>query len=143
MTTDDRPPISFEDLRHLFDLAVDTPLVCSGNFDTDDVDVLRRIAAHIGVDPEGITPDEFITQYPHRFKPRRVDEAPRQVGEYLDMWGNVLPNDRSGEGQYRMRQETPTETATRVAEERADGTCRAGTYGRRCARTADHDIHPA
>lgn len=58
--------IGFEDARHLFDLAVDTPLVCSGSFDTDDVNVLRRIAVLIGVDPNGITPDEFASQYPHR-----------------------------------------------------------------------------
>lgn len=108
--------VSVEDLKHLFDLAVDTPLVCSGSFDTDDVNLLRRIATLLGVDPNSITPDEFASQYPHPYKKRTV-------------CAQMLFN------------ETPEQTRTRIAEERADLTCQAGTYGRRCGKPADDPIH--
>lgn len=127
MTHPTPPPITLDDLKHLFDLAVDTPLVCSGSFGTEDVDVLRRIAVMIGTDPNVITPDEFIAQYPHPHRPRPVHDR-------------ALPT--SADGRNKMRNETPEEQAARVAEERADLTCQAGTYGRRCGKLADDPIHP-
>ncbi len=105
-----------EDVRHLFDLAVDTPLVCSGSFDTDDVNLLRRIAELLGVDPNKITPDEFASQYPHPYMRRPV---------FAEMRFN----------------ETPDQARARIAEERIDPACQVGTYGRRCGKPTDDPIH--
>jgi hypothetical protein len=59
--------LTLEDLRHLFDLAVDSPTVCSGSFETIDVELLRKIATVIGIEPNTITPSEFLNQYRHDF----------------------------------------------------------------------------
>jgi hypothetical protein len=117
--------VSAEDLKHLFDLAVDTPLVCSGSFDTDDVNLLRRIATLLGVDPNSITPDEFASQYPHPFKKRPVNPNPWPVS--IDT--------------LRWRKETPEEVAARNAKEEADPACQVGSYDRRCGKPADDPIH--
>lgn len=114
--TDDSITVRLEDVRHLFDLAVDTPLVCSGSFDTDDVELLRRIAVLLGVEPNGITPDEFAAQYPHQHKRRQVYAA-------------------------MAHGETGPEAQARIARERADQTCWVGTYGRRCGKPEDNPIH--
>lgn len=139
------PPVSLDDLRHLFDLAVDTPLVCSGSFDTDDVNVLRRIAVTLGLDPNSdkVTPEEFISQYPHPHERRTVRaERPLLVGEYVDPDGTVHTLDDYRPGQrYRQRQETHEEFTARVAEERADDTCQAGPGGRPCGKLPDDPIH--
>lgn len=116
MTASEQITIRLDDIRHLFDLAVDTPLVCSGSFDTDDVELLRRIAVLLGVDPNGITPDEFAALYPHQFKRRPV---------FAEMLGS----------------ETGEQAQARIAEERADSRCQVGTYGRRCGKPADDPIH--
>lgn len=110
--------ISREDLRRLFDLATDSPLICSGSFETDDVVVLRRLAELIGVDPNVATPDEFAAQYPHPFKRRPV---------HAKMLGS----------------ETGEKAQARIAEERADPGCRVGKYGRWCGKPADDPIHTA
>lgn len=105
-----------EDAQRLFDLATDSPLICSGSFETDDVVVLRRLAALIGVDPNVATPDEFAAQYPHPFKRRPV---------HAKMLGG----------------ETGEQAQARIAEERADPGCRVGKYGRWCGKPADDPIH--
>lgn len=119
-----RVEIDFEDLRHLFDLAVDTPLVCSGSFDTEEVELLRRIAVTIDVDPnsEDVVPEEFRSQYPHAFVPRRVRPEPLRV------WPNGAP---------MMRYETREEQSARMKEERADHTCQV----LRCGKLAADPIH--
>lgn len=66
-----RVSISLEDLKHIFDLAVDSPTLCSGSFETEDVELLRRIAIRIGVAPNEVTPEEFLAQYPHKFEQAR------------------------------------------------------------------------
>lgn len=68
MEQNDRISVPLDDVRRLFDLAVDSPLMCSGSFETDDVRLLRRLAIQIGVDPESGTPDEFLRDYPHVFR---------------------------------------------------------------------------
>jgi hypothetical protein len=133
-------PITLEDLKHLFDLAVDTPLVCSGSFDTGDVDLLRRIAVMIGVDPNSITPDEFSSQYPHPFTPRGVQPNPMLVGGWAGPDG-VMHDDSGAGRRLAMRPETVEERDARVAEERADETCQVGTYGRKCGRLAGDPKH--
>lgn len=105
-----------EDAQRLFDLATDSPLVCSGSFETDDVVVLRRLAEAIGVDPNVATPDEFAAQYPHLFKRRAV----HAVMGYT---------------------ETGEQAQARIAEERADPSCRVGPHGRWCGKLADDPIH--
>jgi len=137
------PPLNRDDIRHLFDLAVDTPLVCSGSFDTDDVNVLRRVAALIGVDPndDRVTPTEFASQYPHPFKARRVDPTPRMVSRWHDQHMNKFYDSHLSGRVYSPRPETPEETAARVAEERADLTCHVGPGNRPCGKPADDPIH--
>jgi hypothetical protein len=138
--TSENAPISVDDLRHLFDLAVDAPLVCSGSFDDDDVALLRRIAVLIGVDPNAITPDEFVTQFPHPFLRRTIVFSRMQVGYWVDAAG--VEHEDSGPGRrWVMRQETEQEWDARMAEEEADETCQAGTYGRRCGKLADDPVH--
>jgi hypothetical protein len=63
--------ISTEDLRALFDVAVGSMNFASGFLDTDEVNMLRRVAGLIGVDPMEATPHEFRQQYPHAFKESR------------------------------------------------------------------------
>jgi hypothetical protein len=137
------PPVSHDDLRHLFDLAVDTPLVCSGSFDTDDVNVLRRIAATLGLDPNdpNVTPEEFISQYPHPHKRRAVVETPRMIGEYWKDGVRYSLDDYVPGMTYSPRQETHEELVARVAEERADRTCQAGPGTRPCGKLPDDPIH--
>jgi len=78
--SDEKITISLEDARHLFDLAIDTPLLCSGSFETDDVVLLRKLAELIGVDPATATPSEFLRDFPHPFKPFNVNIERNQVG---------------------------------------------------------------
>lgn len=59
-----------DDLRTLFDVAVNSLNFGSGFLDTDEVNVLRRIAALIGVDPTVATPSNFARQYLHTFQER-------------------------------------------------------------------------
>ncbi len=74
--------ISLQDLKHLFDLAVDSPTVCSGSFETDDVNLLRKLAGLIGADPNGITPEEFQSQYVHPFRgPAKPHRASYETDE--------------------------------------------------------------
>jgi hypothetical protein len=149
MTDTTPPPLSLDDLKHLFDLATDSPLACSGSFDSDDVGLLRKVAALIGVDPNSpdVTPDEFAANYPHPHKRRPVVAEMLQVGEWVGPDGQVITHEErlanAGDGRYhyRPRSETGGEAQARIAEERADGTCQVGPYGRRCGRLADDPIH--
>lgn len=59
--------IETEDLRALFDVAVGSLNFTSGFLDTDEVNMLRRIAVTLGVDPMTATPTQFGRQYPHPF----------------------------------------------------------------------------
>ena len=117
--------ISVEDARHLFDLAVDTPLVCSGSFETDDVALLRKLAQLIGVDPARATPDEFVRDFPHSFKPFNIHVERNEVRD---------DSARSG-----IRWETDEEVYARLGE--TPDRCSAGGYSRRCMRPADDPIH--
>lgn len=67
--------IPTEDLRALFDIAVGSLNFTSGFLDSEETEVLRRVAVAIGVDPMVGTPSEFATQYPHAFRARE-DVAP-------------------------------------------------------------------
>jgi broad specificity phosphatase PhoE len=120
MSSSEQITVSLEDLRHVFDLAVDTPLLCSGSFDSDDVAVLRRLAELLHVDPEGVTPDEFIRDFPHKFRP--YQRANRHISGTSD-----------------LRPETDEEFRERVGH--GWGTCSAGSYFRRCHRPEDDPMH--
>lgn len=124
--------LSVESLRRLFDLAVDSPLLCSGSFESDDVDLLRRIARLLGIDPETITPDEFITQYPHAFKPKGVF-----LGRATTWDDSVVTHRRRG----GAREETDAEMNARIERDSADKACTAGTLGRRCGLLVDDPKH--
>lgn len=133
MTDPDVTLLFTDDLKRLFDLATDSPLVCSGSFENDDVDLLRRLAVLIGVDPDGITPDEFITNYPHAFKSRPPFVA---LVRTLRVRDDASP---FGSG-IIYRDETHEEYAARRAESEADA-CDAGVWGRRCGRPAADPKH--
>lgn len=65
--------IDTEDLKALFDVAVSSMDFGSGFLDTDEVNMLRRIAEAIGVDPMVATPHDFRSRYSHQFVPDRWD----------------------------------------------------------------------
>lgn len=119
--------IPLETLRHLFDLAMDSPLMCSGNFDSDDVLVLRATAERIHVDPLTATPDEFVRDYPHPFRPRGWMHEREPVPAPRDRWG------------CNTRLETEEEVMARLGT--IPDRCVAGTYGRRCGRPTGDPMH--
>lgn len=112
--------IDIEDLRRLYDLATDSPLICSGSFETEDVRVLRRLGIKIGADLTAATPDEFSRDFPHEFK--------RATTDYLKMW---IGRER--------RFETDNEVMVRLGE--LPTGCIEGTRSRPCNRDANHPIH--
>lgn len=62
--------VPLAELRHLFDIStVGSMSFGSGFLDTEEVDVLRRIAVRLGVDPMEGTPSNFRREYPHVLKP--------------------------------------------------------------------------
>lgn len=135
----DHTPVTLclEDLRHLFDLATDSPLVCSGSFENIDVDLLRKIAVLINVNPESITPDEFIRDYPHTFQPQGVHFGYSQIREatLTDRRGLILAG-------FHYRLETDGERTERL--ERSDWRskpCSRGNGYRLCGRPMDHEMH--
>ena len=125
--TDEMITIRREDAKHLFDLAVDTPLVCSGSFDTDDVVVLRKLAGLIGVDPAKATPSDFVRDFPHAFEPFNVGI------ERMERRDDAAPGG--------IRWETDEEVYARLGE--SPDWCVAGDYNRRCRRPANDPIHAA
>ncbi len=120
--------IDEDDLRRLYDLATDSPLMCSGSFETDDVRVLRRLGLKIGADLGPATPVEFERDFPHAF-----DDGVRRMPITVP---DLRPRRR---GFYRL--ETPEETAARIARQIPSTTCKAGSYNRPCGRDADHPLH--
>lgn len=123
----DTVALSLDDARRLFDLATDSPLICSGSFETDDVMVLRRLAETIGVDPAKATPSEFVRDFPHPFEPFRVD-----------IERNELRDHRAPHG---IRWETDDEVYARLGQH--PDHCVAGDYNRRCRRQEGDPIHQA
>lgn len=59
--------IEDEELKRLFDMVVHSLDFGSGFLETDDVNLLRKIAKQIGVDPWEGTPSDFKSQYNHDF----------------------------------------------------------------------------
>lgn len=60
--------IAEEDLKTIFDLAVNSLDFGSGFWDQPEVDVARRLAEALGLDPfETATPREMKANYPHAF----------------------------------------------------------------------------
>lgn len=57
--------LTVEEVKQLFDLVVGSMDFGSGFLDTDDVNLLRRVAVHLGADPMVATPTEFTRTYPH------------------------------------------------------------------------------
>jgi hypothetical protein len=117
--------IDIDDARRIFDLAVDSPLVCSGNFETEDVVVLRRFAAQIGADPAAATPDLFARDFPHAFVPFDVKLERNEITDPAARFG--------------QRWETDEEVYARLGS--SPDRCEAGAYSRRCAQPAADQIH--
>jgi hypothetical protein len=126
-------PIEVGDLRHLFDLAVDSPTVCSGSFENDDVDLLRKIAVLINVDPEGITPEDFITNYPHTYRPTGVGFG--RQGLWIKALGQPY--------QRRAEFEPIDEWNARIVRESEGRPCGRGEYRRECGLPEDDPKHTA
>lgn len=118
--------LPLDDARRLFDLATDSPLICSGSFETDDVVVLRRLAVLIGADMAAATPSEFVRDFPHPFAPFSARFEANEVRDPVT---------------DRMRWETDAEVYARLGE--APDRCCAGSYDRRCSRPAADPIHQA
>jgi len=59
--------INTDDLRALFDLAVNSMDFGSGFWEHDDTEVARRVAVVLGVDPMVATPHDARRHYPHLF----------------------------------------------------------------------------
>ena len=135
MTNDEMVTIPLETLRHLYDLAMDSPLMCSGSFDSDDVQVLRATAERINVDPETATPDEFLRDYPHAFKPFNVAAERKSVETGRMVQSQFMP----GHGWPETRTETITEVYARLGE--TPDRCSAPGYGRLCNRPAADPMH--
>jgi hypothetical protein len=115
--------IDEDDLRRLYDLATDSPLMCSGSFETDDVRVLRRLGRRIGADLSVATPDEFARDFPHAFEPKSYRSERQYVGPRLHgVW------ETEEQALARLGGAYPNE-------------CDAGSHNRRCMRPADHPIH--
>ena len=122
--------IDEDDLRRLYDLATDSPLMCSGSFETDDVRVLRRLGRTVGADLSVATPDEFVRDFPHPFKPADYYNQRRYRSDDL----RIAPRRRGAPW------ETEAEVLARFGGQYPDE-CTAGTFSRRCMRPADHPIH--
>lgn len=118
--------IELEDLKRLYDLATDSPLMCSGSFETEDVRVLRRLGRRIGADLGPATPDEFVRDFPHAFTPDTIDRHRRSVPTAL--WTKLG-------GPF----ETNEQVIARIGA--LEPGCIAGSYNRRCGRDADHPLH--
>lgn len=56
-----------EDLRALFDIAVNALDFGSGMLDDAEVETLRRVAVVLGVDPLEATPRSHMKNYPHTY----------------------------------------------------------------------------
>ena len=119
--------LGFETAQRLFDLATDSPLMCSGSFETEDVIVLRELATAIDLDPAKATPNEFVRDFPHPFKPFDI----RIEHEWLR--DESQPNG--------MRLETDAEVYARLGE--LPDRCSAGGYSSRCRRPANDPFHQA
>lgn len=118
--------IELADLQRLYDLATDSPLMCSGSFETDDVRVLRRLALKIGADITAATPDEFVRDFPHAFDPPSY-EAERRYHHHGGPLGAPI-------------WETEEQVLARLGGIYPDA-CMAGRGARRCNRPADHPLH--
>lgn len=66
-------PIETDDLRALFDIALKTGDFVSGLLDREEIDLLRKLAVRLGVDPMEATPSKYAGSYPHAPKPRDWD----------------------------------------------------------------------
>lgn len=62
--------ISKDDIREMFDIICCSMDFGSGFLDTPQVDLLRRVAVELGVDPMEATPFNQAANYPHAYDQR-------------------------------------------------------------------------
>lgn len=133
MTDNPLITLRLDDARRLFDLATDSPLLCSGSFETDDVRVLRRLARAVGTDLAHATPDGFVRDFPHAFQPFDVNLERDTVATGQERFV-------SGIGRVpETRPETDEEVYARLGQH--PDRCSAGGYRRQCQRPEAHPIH--
>lgn len=60
--------ISEDDIREMFDIICCSMDFGSGFLDTPQVDLLRRVAVELGVNPMKATPSNQAENYPHAFE---------------------------------------------------------------------------
>ncbi len=107
--TDEVISISKEDAQCIFDLALSMDGACSGYMETDDVKAMRRLAIALGIDPIEATPEEFVSQFPHKWKPGQPD-----VGAYRG-WVRLDREDTEHANNISVRRpETDGEVIERV-----------------------------
>jgi len=58
-----------DDLREMFDIICCSMDFGSGFLDTPQVDLLRRVAVELGIDPMEATPSNQAENYPHTYRP--------------------------------------------------------------------------
>ena len=80
--SDETVTIPLETAQRLFDALATSMDFGSGFLETDDVKALRELAVLIGVDPLLGTPDTFVKDYPHPFKPMT---DPLMIARVFDM----------------------------------------------------------
>lgn len=76
-----------EDLAALFDIAVGSLNFGSGFLDSDEVEVLRRVAVAIGMDPMAGTPKEFARRIAHAHVPE-VPSWPEGPCKWCGRWSD-------------------------------------------------------
>jgi hypothetical protein len=77
-------PIATDDLRALFDIATSSVSFGSGYLETDEVELLRKIAVLIGVDPWEATPSSFRRHYSHAHRPNGRNAHPNWADNCAD-----------------------------------------------------------
>lgn len=60
--------ISEDDIREMFDIICCSMDFGSGFLDTPQVDLLRRVAVELGINPMQATPSNQAENYPHAFR---------------------------------------------------------------------------
>ena len=72
--------LSDDDIRILFDAAINSLDFGSGFLDNEEVEALRRVAVYLGVDPVEATPRNFIATYYPKYPKLTLQEAAAKAG---------------------------------------------------------------
>lgn len=137
MTEERMVSIRFEDAQRIFDLAVGADQMCSGYMETDDVHAMRRLAVIISVDPSVCTSSEFVTYFPHKFKPYTRDAILDQNRERVL---KRIPDTGAAWNIEALIPETDDEVIARLGILPTSACGLSGRWGV-CNKSADDPIH--